>query len=74
MPIFNVIRLHEYHIVKIRAHRLSLNPEDITTDSSRHRYSNKYIKELADWRLHIRRLNKRKSLESITVEHIYNPI
>jgi hypothetical protein len=65
MPIFNTIIIHQYHISKVEATRLSLNPEVIKDELNRYDFSLKWQHEFSEWKKHISRTlrnMKRKEL------------
>jgi hypothetical protein len=72
MPIFNVIRVHEYHLLKVKAHRNSLNAEIINKEFRKNPLTKKWLSEFNEWKNYIKIQNKRKSVLVITVNHLFD--
>lgn len=72
MPVFNVIRVHHQHIIKVKSMRNGLHEDCILSDKENGLTNIQNIK-FNNWRKHIvKTLNKRKPLASYKIEHIYH--
>ena len=72
MPKFNVIRVHHYHLVKVRSMRMGLHEDDLIKDKEEG-VNYKSFNSFQKWRRGlIKSLNNKKPLSAYKIEHLYH--